>query len=263
MKTQLRQLLWGILFTILLTASHSSFAFFDPTIGTFISRDPIEERGGLNLHGFVGNDGINGADSLGLWHWKNGKRDGHPRATVVPDKNCDSYSDLAALVKLDQTEVKQWLESWKPNSQVTPCDEFTVPNTVYVNLLTPMSFHLEWFWWPYSRGEINKFTSQGYFALFNENVDSRTVLNQLSAPDIFGFENIADGDLNEPGTLQTTDNFGLRPNIKSVLHYKLGGLKMIECFGGVLPWYQLVSPNGYYWASVSYVHIWDAPAHGF
>ena len=44
MKMQFRQLfLWGILFTILLTASNSAFAFFDTTIGRFISRDPVEE----------------------------------------------------------------------------------------------------------------------------------------------------------------------------------------------------------------------------
>ena len=30
------------------------------------SRDPIEEAGGMNLYGFVGNDGVNGLDMLGL-----------------------------------------------------------------------------------------------------------------------------------------------------------------------------------------------------
>ena len=236
-------------------------AYFDPSVGRWASRDPIQEQGGLNLYGFVGNDGINGLDLMGLWHWKNGKRDGKPRAIVIPDKKGDSYSDLATLVSLDSTDVKQWLKTWKPNSEVKVCDEFTVPNTVYIDFLKPI--HAEWFWWPYSQGEINKFTSQGYFVLYNENVDSVTVLNQLSSPNIFGFENIADGDLNQPGTLQTTDNFGLRPNIKSVMRYKLGGLKMVQCFGGVLPWYNLVSQNGYYWASVGYVHVWDAPPHGF
>lgn len=31
------------------------------------SRDPIEEEGGLNLYGFVGNDGVNAWDYLGLY----------------------------------------------------------------------------------------------------------------------------------------------------------------------------------------------------
>jgi len=33
------------------------------------SRDPIEEEGGINLYGFVGNNGVNGWDILGLKIW--------------------------------------------------------------------------------------------------------------------------------------------------------------------------------------------------
>jgi RHS repeat-associated protein len=33
--------------------------------GRWLSRDPIEERGGVNLNGFVGNDSVNAIDSLG------------------------------------------------------------------------------------------------------------------------------------------------------------------------------------------------------
>ena len=39
---------------------------YSPRLGRFISRDPIEERGGLNLYGFCGNDPINKFDYLGL-----------------------------------------------------------------------------------------------------------------------------------------------------------------------------------------------------
>jgi RHS repeat-associated protein len=35
-------------------------------VGCWPSRDPIAERGGLNLYGFVGNDGVNWVDRLGL-----------------------------------------------------------------------------------------------------------------------------------------------------------------------------------------------------
>lgn len=41
------------------------FRYYDATTGRWPSRDPIEERGGLNLYGFVGNDGINLWDYLG------------------------------------------------------------------------------------------------------------------------------------------------------------------------------------------------------
>lgn len=42
------------------------FRYYDPVTGRWPSRDPIEERGGLNLYGMVGNDCINGWDLLGL-----------------------------------------------------------------------------------------------------------------------------------------------------------------------------------------------------
>jgi RHS repeat-associated protein len=40
--------------------------YYDAKNGRFINRDPIEERGGLNLYGFCGNDGINHHDILGM-----------------------------------------------------------------------------------------------------------------------------------------------------------------------------------------------------
>ena len=42
------------------------YRYYDPLTGRWPSRDPIEEEGGLNLYGFVGNDGINLSDFLGL-----------------------------------------------------------------------------------------------------------------------------------------------------------------------------------------------------
>ena len=57
------------------------FRYYDPVTGRWPNRDPAEEQGGLNLYGFVGNDGINRWDYLGLsqalsWslfaHWLGG-----------------------------------------------------------------------------------------------------------------------------------------------------------------------------------------------
>jgi len=40
---------------------------YNPVTGGWRSRDPIGEDGGLNLYGFVGNDGVNNTDSFGLF----------------------------------------------------------------------------------------------------------------------------------------------------------------------------------------------------
>jgi hypothetical protein len=42
------------------------YRYYDPVTGRWPSRDPIEEEGGINLYGFVGNNGINNLDVLGM-----------------------------------------------------------------------------------------------------------------------------------------------------------------------------------------------------
>lgn len=43
-----------------------AYRWYDPLTGRWLSRDPIEERGGVNLYGFVENGGVNQWDLLGL-----------------------------------------------------------------------------------------------------------------------------------------------------------------------------------------------------
>jgi RHS repeat-associated protein len=43
-----------------------SYRYYDPVTGRWPTRDPIGEYGGINLYGFVGNDGVNDVDALGL-----------------------------------------------------------------------------------------------------------------------------------------------------------------------------------------------------
>jgi hypothetical protein len=40
--------------------------YYSPSLGRFLGRDPIKERGGLNLYGFVRNNPINSWDFLGM-----------------------------------------------------------------------------------------------------------------------------------------------------------------------------------------------------
>ena len=46
--------------------AYYGYRFYDPETGRWPSRDPIAERGGLNLYGFVANDGVNRWDYLGM-----------------------------------------------------------------------------------------------------------------------------------------------------------------------------------------------------
>jgi len=47
-------------------AKYYGYRYYHPQTGRWINRDPIEEEGGLNLYGFVGNDGVNKIDLLGM-----------------------------------------------------------------------------------------------------------------------------------------------------------------------------------------------------
>jgi RHS repeat-associated protein len=43
---------------------------YDPDFGRWLSRDPIAEKGGLNLYAYVGNDPVEKVDPLGLFEWR-------------------------------------------------------------------------------------------------------------------------------------------------------------------------------------------------
>jgi RHS repeat-associated protein len=47
------------------------YRFYDPNLQRWLNSDPIGERGGLNLYGFVGNNPINDVDQLGLLDYYN------------------------------------------------------------------------------------------------------------------------------------------------------------------------------------------------
>jgi RHS repeat-associated protein len=47
-----------------------AYRYYEPNLGRWINRDPIGERGGLNLYGFVGNNGVHSVDELGLKTFK-------------------------------------------------------------------------------------------------------------------------------------------------------------------------------------------------
>jgi RHS repeat-associated protein len=93
------------------------YRYYDPATGRWPSRDPIEEDGGVNLHGFVSNGSTNGIDILGqkleLYH--------APSADV---KKLSEYPGDPVHVERDVSGV--WLVSWSGREDWATCDDCTL-----------------------------------------------------------------------------------------------------------------------------------------
>ena len=85
------------------------YRYYDPATGRWQNRDPIDENGGLNLYGFVGNDGANKLDLFGL------------------DRLDDSLRDmfLDRLPKNDECDPNG--TSKGPSGPATPPDDWHPP----------------------------------------------------------------------------------------------------------------------------------------
>jgi hypothetical protein len=75
------------------------YRYYHPQLGRWISRDPIGERGGLNLYGFVGNNGLNKIDYFGFIAGDFPPGDGH---VGLPHNPAAYYkADELGLIILD------------------------------------------------------------------------------------------------------------------------------------------------------------------
>jgi RHS repeat-associated protein len=75
-------------------ATYYGYRYYTPQTGRWINRDPIEEKGGANLYGFVGNDGLNKSDLLGL-------SDGGYFITEIPysEGSCEESIGYSAVLR--------------------------------------------------------------------------------------------------------------------------------------------------------------------
>jgi RHS repeat-associated protein len=104
-------------------AAYYGYRWYDPLTGRWPSLDPIEEDGGYNLYGFVGNDGIINWDVLG--------KDKNKQVEGAPEKNARSVKIL------DDTAAKDKKKGYSVRLQHTgPVDVVYPLANIQIVLLT-------------------------------------------------------------------------------------------------------------------------------
>jgi RHS repeat-associated protein len=91
------------------------FRYYKPSTGTWPNRDPLQEKGGMNLYGFGNNDAVNQFDALGL--------------EIKVSQNDDGSWDVEG--------DHGWSDSIKPGggTRTSPTYTFETPRTVKSSIL--------------------------------------------------------------------------------------------------------------------------------
>ncbi len=107
-------------------------AFYDPTVGRWASRDPIEEHGGHAIRVFVRNSPMNYTDLLGL--------KGQPDDCVI----CKCGPDVTDAIRLTLLNISRTFAAAAPNKQKAACQ----------NLIHPVNAWDSLKWTPFFRPEV-------------------------------------------------------------------------------------------------------------
>jgi hypothetical protein len=81
-------------------------AFYNPATGRWINRDPIEERGGINLYTFAANSPVNQVDVLGKWNSKV-----HYEKTAIWSQWIGFVGTFAAIIAQANNDVDRFFGS--------------------------------------------------------------------------------------------------------------------------------------------------------
>ena len=243
------------------------FRYYDPVTGRWASRDPIGERGGLNIYAMVNNDLVNHLDLLGLWDIS---RDVSKRWATVTAEDGDTIASLAAEIGLEESEVSEWLMDMNGDSQDTSVAEqegckSKIPNVAVLYTSKPSSI---WDRAPWHAFQLNRrfvrsaadgFRDEGYKVIRRENAsDSAAFIGLWQEDGIAAFLFTGHGIEGTSMYLSDPDNEGGAAPYDVSPPYKLGAIVALFCRSAEdsLPaishievdfaryWSELVSQNG-------------------
>ena len=227
---------------------YSRFRNYNPSLGMWISQDPLSYVNGANTYQFVESGPVGMVDAAGLWKIT---RKGGQWATAVAQKNCDPVSGLAKLAKMDPSDAKKWMVPYELTSSVKKGDKVRIPNIVYL-----MRGDIGIAWPPFAAGVPNpaiainsrliisriasNLKAKGFDVVTDWFVTAGRMHGYARDPAAFGLVFIGHGDLGV-GWLFATDKevSALTP------YHKLGLVVLMACYSGLdANWLRLVSANG-------------------
>jgi RHS repeat-associated protein len=222
--------------------------YYSPDLGRWLSRDPIEELGGLNLYGFSINNPVSYFDFLGL-EWKVVRESQHPWAEARAE--CDSVKELAEQELLAPEQWLLWLGTHPEGPSPRPAsvdDELTgiyrIPNTalltqgsakssVGVNIGGAFKRHA---------GILKKhYESRGYHVINGveghpNGQDISEITKKLQSDRrLYVWAHFGHGDYGAPGNLVIAGTLGDTTHKPSEFrpHHKLREISLFTCQAGV------------------------------
>jgi hypothetical protein len=234
----------------------------------------------MNLYAFVDNDPISFTDPLGLWRWKNGKRQGGERATMLPEEG-DTTDSAATFTKLDPSETEKWLRDssghWvSPGEEINKCLEYDSPNTFVIGVGYggfATTILANW------QNRVTHALERRGFKVAAYRFDTGTGSHQVEAAargiDVWGLGLFGHGYKKviswinwDPDPEFPTINGGLAwDRAKSQIitpatirpHHKFGLMIAYFCYADLQPWSGLVSPNGRYYGATGSLSALSGP----
>ena len=104
-----------------------NFRHYSPSLGRFLSRDPIEEQGGLNLYAFVGNSSTLMVDILGM------VSPGYDITRLI-----DEYFRLQEERRIDNSQAHKYCDNYQRNKGAKCCRDGKLVADTYVDDATAM-----------------------------------------------------------------------------------------------------------------------------
>jgi hypothetical protein len=182
--------------------------WYSPSTAHWLTRDPIAERGGANLYGFVGNNPIQFVDPFGL-EWRV-MRVGAARAAATCECG-DTWRALARKIHMDTSDYQKWAQT--ADTQPVPGKVYFVPNII----IFEYGEYSIWtgiidLWRMMAKSDQAHLVKEGFSIIVVDPTSSGQMVAHMRSPDLYGMIYIGHGDEGGGGVIDMGEADYLKPD---------------------------------------------------